>query len=1135
MFRFFSALDCLRSRRKLRRPLRRFSAGTRPAAVEQLEVRQLLTAVFNTQFGAETLIGTAPFSSVMNNVTVHVLFWGNTWDTATGPSSATAFNEAKAIINSTYLKGLTEYGSNGVVSSIDSYVDTASNPSSTFNPGVLTGSSLTEAQNELTAVVNAGNLAGPGSPANLNVAPIYFIITDPAHNGGTNGGYNTSGTVATKSVNICSMGTSLSGTQVSAISFGNTFSHEMAEHLTDDSDPGGARFNLPAGMPASLGFSGAQQVADGEAEPNGQAHYTLPLNGAFVQPFWSANFNAFIVPDGNSEQFTLNPIWNTTTNVFSGQFNLVINGDQLANKDDALTVGVDPTGTFIQLTLNGQTDLFTAGEVKSITFNGLTGNDKLTLDLTNGNPLNAGATLQFNGGGGSNTLVGANTSNDWEITGADSGTLNTSTTFSGVQNLTGGTSSDQFNFSTGGSLAGNIDGNGGAVGRISYASFAGPVLVNLQTDTANGIGGTFSNINSFVGSSSSDKIIGPNSATTWTLTGANAGSAGGTSFSSFENLVGGSGADSFAFQNGGSISGNIDGGTGSNTLDYSASSGPVTVDLQTSTATGISGTFSNIASFVGSSGSDLLIGPDAGAFWTLGGANSGSVAGATFSSFENLLGGSGADSFVFQNGGSVSGNIDGGLGSNALDYSLNAGPVTVNLQTTTATDIGGTFSNIGTFFGSLGSDTLIGPDGGATWALSGLDSGSVAGVTYSSFENLTGGSGADSFAFQPGGGVSGNIDGGGGTDTLDYSLLAGPVTVNLQTGTANNIGGTFGNVENFIGSASANDTLIGPDATWTITGPNSGTVNGFSFSSFENLTGGAGPDQFIFANGGSVSGNIDGGAGDNTLDFSTNTGPVTVNLQNHTATFIGGTFSNIDKLIGSQGSDLLVGPDTDTVWTLTGLNAGTVAGYTFSSFENLLGGAGSDRFVFQTGGGVSGVIDGGGGTNFLDYSNYAGDLFVDLPLGISTGVGGSIKNIQGIIGGLGNDLFVGDDNNNIFVGGAQRNILIGGKGADQLTGGKGDNILIAGTTAYDRNVTALMAIMKEWTRQDLSFEQRIADLISDAPPSRALNGPFMLNKKTVFDDTSADVLNGVGFTWFFEDRQDDTLTGRLPQDHITGL
>ena len=47
-------------------------------------------------------------------------------------------------------------------------------------------------------------------------------------------------------------------------------------------------------------------------------------------------------------------------------------------------------------------------------------------------------------------------------------------------------------------------------------------------------------------------------------------------------------------------------------------------------------------------------------------------------------------------------------------------------------------------------------------------------------------------------------------------------------------------------------------------------------------------------------------------------------------------------------------------------------------------------------------------------------------------------------------------------------------------------------------------------------EQRVADLISNAPPSRALNGPYMLNKQTVFDDNVANVLaGGGGLDWFF--------------------
>jgi hypothetical protein len=113
-------------------------------------------------------------------------------------------------------------------------------------------------------------------------------------------------------------------------------------------------------------------------------------------------------------------------------------------------------------------------------------------------------------------------------------------------------------------------------------------------------------------------------------------------------------------------------------------------------------------------------------------------------------------------------------------------------------------------------------------------------------------------------------------------------------------------------------------------------------------------------------------------------------------------------------------------------------------------------------------------------------------------------------------------------------VIIGGGGADNIVGGGGDTILIGGSTAYDTNLSALAAIMAEWTRTDLSFEQRLADLISNAPPSRALNGPYSLNKKTVFGDGAANVLTGgAGLDWFFAG-PDDTVLNRKPRDHITG-
>jgi hypothetical protein len=135
----------------------------------------------------------------------------------------------------------------------------------------------------------------------------------------------------------------------------------------------------------------------------------------------------------------------------------------------------------------------------------------------------------------------------------------------------------------------------------------------------------------------------------------------------------------------------------------------------------------------------------------------------------------------------------------------------------------------------------------------------------------------------------------------------------------------------------------------------------------------------------------------------------------------------------------------------------------------------------------------------LDYSPDVANITVDLALGVATAVGQGVAHIANITGSIGNDLLVGNALANTIIGGTGRNVIIGGLGADTLIGGGGDNILVGGSTVYDTNLTALNAIMAEWTRTDLSFEQRLADLNSDGPP-RGLNGPYQLSKKTVTED-----------------------------------
>jgi Ca2+-binding RTX toxin-like protein len=97
----------------------------------------------------------------------------------------------------------------------------------------------------------------------------------------------------------------------------------------------------------------------------------------------------------------------------------------------------------------------------------------------------------------------------------------------------------------------------------------------------------------------------------------------------------------------------------------------------------------------------------------------------------------------------------------------------------------------------------------------------------------------------------------------------------------------------------------------------------------------------------------------------------------------------------------------------------------------------------------------------------------------------------------------------VLTGGTGRNLIIGGGGADTLVGGGDDNIMVAGTTAYDLDVNALQAIMQEWTRADLSYNDRVAEL-SDAAFAYALTSGTVLP-----DGANESITPGPGEDWIF--------------------
>jgi Ca2+-binding RTX toxin-like protein len=110
--------------------------------------------------------------------------------------------------------------------------------------------------------------------------------------------------------------------------------------------------------------------------------------------------------------------------------------------------------------------------------------------------------------------------------------------------------------------------------------------------------------------------------------------------------------------------------------------------------------------------------------------------------------------------------------------------------------------------GSGSADELVGADRSNTWNLTGANAGNLAGnIAFTSVENLTGGTGADTFVFAVGGAASGTINGRSGSDTLDYGAYAASVAVRLSTEQASATGGVR-NIENVLGSPQ-NDVLIG--------------------------------------------------------------------------------------------------------------------------------------------------------------------------------------------------------------------------------------------------------------------------------------------------------------------------------------
>ena len=695
---------------------------------------------------------------------------------------------------------------------------------------------------------------------------------------------------------------------------------------------------------------------------------------------------------------------------------------------------------------------------------GGTGNDSLTGDgLANilegggGDDLLAGlgGSDVLDGGAGRDTASYAEKTLGLVVTLA--GAANATVTVGGVaedtlrniENITGGSGNDTLagdaaaNALSGGAgddvlagLGGNDALDGGAgIDTASYAEKAASVAVTLNggtvaTVTVGGVAeDTLRNIENITGGKGSDLLTGD--------TGANV-------------LAGREGADT------------LDGGAGMDTAVYAEKTVAVSVTLAgaANTLVTVGGvvedTLRNIENVTGGSGNDALTGD---------GLNN------------VLVGGLGNDMLAGLGGKDV---LDGGAGSDTAVYSERTQAVAVALVdgADATVTVGGlvedTLRGIENVTGGSGNDTLTGAAGANT---------------------LTGGAGDD---FLRGGGGSDTLLGGIGTDTADYGEKTAAVSVTLSGNTAAvvRVGGlaedTVAGIENLRGGT-GDDTLIGDDLA-------------------NVLEGGAGNDALAGRGGNDV---LDGGAGIDTASYAEKAGAIVVALAgaaNAVVTVAGvaeDTLRNIENVVGGTGGDMITGDaaanllsggsgddtlaggggvdtldggtGTDTasfaekttavVVTLAGTadvlaTVGGVAEDTLRSIENIVGGSAADTLTGDaqanvlSGRGGNDILDGGGGRDTADYGEKTAAVVVTLngATNATATVGGvaedTLRNIENVTGGSGNDTLTGDALDNLLAGGAGNDMLAGMGGKDVLDGGAGSD-----TALYSERTQAVVVTL----------------------------------------------------------------------------
>jgi Ca2+-binding RTX toxin-like protein len=298
------------------------------------------------------------------------------------------------------------------------------------------------------------------------------------------------------------------------------------------------------------------------------------------------------------------------------------------------------------------------------------------------------------------------------------------------------------------------------------------------------------------------------------------------------------------------------------------------------------------------------------------------------------------------------------------------------------------------------------------------------------------------------------VDGGKGSDTLDFGDQAGGTLARTHTGVtidlsektaANPFGGAihYRHVENVVGWHGAANKLVGDDQDNTLTSGNFGDM----------LRGKDGDDTIVvdtYSGHGPRNLFADGGQGRDTLVFWSHTGVSNsldvAHQSNNTGTFADGTFSKFEiyRAQGDSGGFFFRG--TDASEEVYGSSTGDAGDSLFGgggddlldgSFgaDTLVGGTGNDTFYIDNRADIVKEKPGEGtdtiGTAFFSAGTYTMPTNIEN-LDVRFGGGSVIGNaLDNMIDGNGSEQAIdgkdGDDT------------IVGGNGADKLTGGMGSD------------------------------------------------------------------------------------------------